>query len=165
MQLIDTALLESLTGKAKTSPRKRMNFNLHASLEDPVQRLFNAIEPGTYIRAHRHADPETFELFLMLRGSAVLLFFDDSGYVVERTDLSAQGPLFGVEIPPQTWHAMASREDGTIFFEVKKGPYVTPSGSNVASWAPAEGEKRAADFVAWYLNARIGDGPPLVIPG
>jgi cupin fold WbuC family metalloprotein len=163
MQQIDTTLLEELTKKTKNSPRKRMNYNLHGGPDDPVQRLCNAIESGTYIRPHRHSVPETFEIFVMLRGSAVLLFFDDSGYVIKRTELSDKGPVIGVEIPPQTWHAMASRENGTVFFEVKRGPYIPPSGSNVAAWAPAEGMKSASDFVAWYLNASIGDGPPVIL--
>lgn len=163
MRQINTTLLESLTEKAKNSPRKRMNFNLHAGPGDPVQRLCNAIEPRTYIRPHRHTAPETFEVFVMLRGSAVLLFFDDSGNVLERTELSARGTVIGAEIPPKTWHTTASRGSGTIFFEVKKGPYVLPSGNDVAAWAPADGEKGAVDFVAWYLNARVGDSPPPVI--
>jgi cupin fold WbuC family metalloprotein len=84
MKQIDGKLLDELTGKAKDSPRKRINFNLHDALSDPLQRLCNAIEPETYIRPHRHADPDTCEVFIMLRGSAVLLFFDDSARVIDR---------------------------------------------------------------------------------
>jgi len=53
---IDNKLLDDLTAKAVTSPRKRAHHNLHDALEDPVQRLCVSIEPGTYIRPHRHAD-------------------------------------------------------------------------------------------------------------
>lgn len=45
---IDNTLLDSLSEKARSSARKRMNFNLHPGLSDPVQRLCMAIEPGTY---------------------------------------------------------------------------------------------------------------------
>jgi cupin fold WbuC family metalloprotein len=122
MKQIDSVLLDELTGKAKDSPRKRMNFNLHDTLSDPLQRLCNAIEPETYIRPHRHADPDTGEFFVMLRGSAVLLFFDDIGLVIERSLLSAGGPVLAAEIPPKTWHSIAALESGTVFFEVKEGP-------------------------------------------
>lgn len=160
MKQIDSALLDALTRKAKDSPRKRMNFNLHQDRTDPVQRLCNAIEPETYIRPHRHADPATSEVFLLLRGSAALLLFDDSGQVTEQAVLSARGPLMAAEIPPATWHTMVSLESGTVFFEVKNGPYVQPARGNVAAWAPPEGDPSAARFVEWYRHAKTGNMPP-----
>jgi cupin fold WbuC family metalloprotein len=161
MKWIDSNLLDSLTQRAKTSQRQRMNYNLHPTPDDIVQRLFNAIEPDTYIRPHRHSDPMSFEIFLIVRGSAALLFFNDEGRILERKVLSAGGETIGVEIPANTWHAMASLEPGTVFFEVKKGPYVQPSGHNVADWAPEEGNPKAAKFVEWYRHAKAGDAPLL----
>lgn len=160
MKQIDDTLLDSLTRKAKDSPRKRAHHNLHQDPADPIQRLCVAIEPGTYIRPHRHASPDTFEVFMLLRGSAVFLVFDDDGMVRERSVLRAGGPVMAVEIPGKTWHAMASLEDGSIFFEIKQGPYVQPVQHNVASWSPAEGEPGATEFEAWYKTAMIGDTPP-----
>ena len=159
MKWIDIKQLDSLTQSAKGATRKRMNYNLHATSDDGVQRLFNAIEPDTYIRPHRHSDPSSFEVFLIIRGSAVLLFFNDEGRVLERKVLSAGGETIGVEIPADAWHAMASLESGTIFFEVKKGPYVRPCGRNVAGWAPEESSPEAAKFVDWYRHAKAGDAP------
>lgn len=162
MKQIDSPVLDSLTSRAKESPRQRAHHNLHPRLEDPLQRLCVAIEPGTYIRPHRHSDPETCEVFLMLRGSAALLFFHDSGAVAERVVLSAGGPVFAAEIPANTWHSMASLESGTVFFEVKQGPYAQPKDKNAAGWAPEEGHPAASRFVEWYGIAQIGDLPPLL---
>jgi cupin fold WbuC family metalloprotein len=160
MKQIDATILDSLTKQATGSVRKRAHHNLHARLDDPVQRLCVAIEPATYIRPHRHAEPATSEVFLLLRGSAALLFFDDSGAVTERAVLSATGPVFAAEIPAGTWHTIASLESGTIFFEVKQGPYTPPQDANVAGWAPPEGSPAAARFVEWYCHAKVGDGAP-----
>ena len=160
MKRITTSDLDQLSAEAAASPRKRAHRNLHPVLEDPVQRLSVAIEPGTYIRPHRHADPATWEVFLMLRGSAVFLSFDDAGTVVERTVISAAGPVRAIEIPAGAWHAIASLEKGSIFFEVKQGPYTAPVAGNSASWAPAEGDPRCARFEAWYREADIGARPP-----
>ena len=160
MKQIDGPLLDSLTQKAKDSPRKRAHHNLHPELNDPVQRLCVSIEPGTYIRPHRHASPDTFEVFLLLRGSAVFLVFDDDGRVLERLELSPGGPVIAVEIPPKTWHTLASLESGTVFFEVKQGPYVQPAQHNVAFWSPAEGDVGALSFESWYRKAQAGDVPP-----
>jgi cupin fold WbuC family metalloprotein len=157
---IDQSVLDALTTQAKESPRKRAHHNLHTRLDDPVQRLCVAIEPETYIRPHRHADPATSEVFLLLRGTATLLFFDDAGTVTERAVLSAKGPVFAAEIPPKTWHTIASLESGAIFFEVKQGPYAQPKDANSADWAPEEGAPAVARFVEWYGHAKVGDVPP-----
>src|SRR5512139_1239943 len=160
MKQIDKRLLDELTAKATASPRKRAHHNLHPVLEDPVQRLCVAIEPGTYIRPHRHADPPTWELFFLLRGTAVFLLFNDTGKVLERAVLDARGPLQAIEIPAAAWHAIVSLETGTIFLEVKQGPYAAPRDGNSATWAPAEGEPETAWYEAWYRSARVGDAPP-----
>lgn len=158
---IDIKLLDELTGKAVGSLRKRAHYNLHPVLEDPVQRLCVAIEPGTYIRPHRHADPLTWEVFLMLRGSAVFLAFDDAGNVLERIVLTAVGAVPAIEIPAGTWHSIASLERGSVFFEMKQGPYKAPVAANAAAWAPAEGDGECARFEAWYRTAQVGDRPPV----
>jgi len=160
LRSIDDRLLNELTAKAAASPRKRANHNLHARLDDPVQRLLNAIEPDTYIRPQRHAEPATFETMTLVRGSAVLLLFDDVGTVRERLELAADGPVRGAEIPPGAWHAIASLAPGTVFFEVKQGPYAAPKGADIASWAPAEGDPEVPRFLSWYRSARVGDTPP-----
>jgi cupin fold WbuC family metalloprotein len=160
MKSVTNRVLDELTARAAGLPRKRANYNLHERLDDPVQRLLNAIEPGTYIRPHRHGEPPTWEVFLLVRGSAVFLIFDDEGGVTERIELSSSGPVHGIEIAPNTWHTISSLEKGTVFFEVKKGPYVPPQTGNLASWAPAEGEPAARRLEDWFRTARVGDRPP-----
>jgi cupin fold WbuC family metalloprotein len=158
MKRITKDVLDGLSAEAAASPRKRAHHSIHPVLEDPVQRLCVAIEPGTYIRPHRHADPLTWEVFIMLRGSAVFLAFDDSGEVIKRIDLAAGGPVHAIEIPAGTWHSIASLEPGSVFFEVKQGPYKAPLGG---AWAPAEGGAECARFEAWYRKAQVGDLPPV----
>jgi len=157
LKSIDDRLLNELSEIAALSPRRRANHNLHLRLDDPVQRLLNAIEPDTYIRPQRHAEPATFEIISLVRGAAVVLVFNDDGTVLERLDLAADGPVRGAEVPPGAWHTIASLEPGTVFFEVKQGPYAPPQGIHVASWAPAEGDPDVPRFRSWYRSARPGD--------
>lgn len=159
MKRIDTTLLDSLTKQARESPRHRAHFNLHPELNDPVQRLCIAMEPGTYVRPHRHSDPETWEVLMILRGSLALTIFDEHGSVVERTILNAKGPVTAIEFPRNTLHAPVSLESGTIVFEIKQGPYKPIAEHNSASWAPAEGNPGAAQFLDWCRNAKAGDLP------
>ena len=68
MKLLDNATLTELLATAAASPRRRANHNIHPLLEGPVQRFFNAMQPGTYVRPHRHSTPPRWELFVVLRG-------------------------------------------------------------------------------------------------
>ena len=63
---INEQLLNEVTEKAVLTARLRMNHNLHASLDDKVQRLLNAMEPGTILPVHRHKD--TDETYIILPG-------------------------------------------------------------------------------------------------
>ncbi|MBR5399909.1 MAG: WbuC family cupin fold metalloprotein [Bacteroidales bacterium] len=43
-----------MTEQAKASPRLRMNLGFRNSAEDMLQRMLNAIAPGTVMPIHRH---------------------------------------------------------------------------------------------------------------
>ncbi len=49
MKIIDEQLLKEVSAQAKGSPRLRMNYNFHQSLEDKCHRMLNAVEPGTVV--------------------------------------------------------------------------------------------------------------------
>ena len=139
MKLIDTKTLLELSTEAATSTRLRRNLNLHPQLDDPVQRFCNAMEPGTYVRPHRHSQVDKWELFLALSGSVAVLTFDDVGKVIDRIELSANGPVFGIEIAEYTWHTLVSLEPGTVLFELKRGPYQPLTDKDFAQWAINKG--------------------------
>ena len=157
MKVIDQSLLAQVQAQAASRPRGRANHNLHPELEDPVQRLLNAMEPGTYVRPHRHLTPPRWELFLALSGSAAVLTFDGQGRVRHRHELAPDGPERGVEIPAGAWHTVVALAPGTVLFEVKQGPYVAPSDKGFAAWAPAEGEAGAAELERWLRHAGPGE--------
>lgn len=160
LRVIAEAELAALSEGAKSSVRLRKNLNIHPRLEDPVQRLFNAMEPGTYVRPHRHARAGGWELMLAVRGEFSLLAFDDAGVVVARADISAGADAAAVEIPAYTWHAVVVTAPGTVMFEVKPGPYCALDDKDFAPWAPTEGDPAASEFVRWYETARPADPPP-----
>lgn len=43
--IIDKDLLDKVSEQAKASPRLRMNYNFHQSLDDKCHRFLNAVEP------------------------------------------------------------------------------------------------------------------------
>ena len=52
--IIDQTILDDLSSQANASPRLRMNYIFHQSLEDKCHRFLNAVEPGTVVPIHRH---------------------------------------------------------------------------------------------------------------
>ena len=54
MKLITEGLLDKVTDQAKENSRLRMNYNFHDSMDAPIHRMLNALEPGTYLPPHRH---------------------------------------------------------------------------------------------------------------
>ena len=134
MKLITEELLDMVTAQAKENPRLRMNHNFHATMDAPIHRLLNALEPGTYLPPHRHTDKE--ETYLVLRGSLLAFFYDEEGNVTEKVRLNPSEGKYGLEIPPCTWHSIIALELGTVIFEIKKGPYQPLPLEDLAPWAP-----------------------------
>lgn len=122
MPLLCKSILEETTKKAVLSPRLRMNYNLHESFEDFVQRMFNALEPGTIVPIARH--PYSSETLIMLRGKLRVLIYDDNKNIIEDVVIAPNSENIGYHIPKGIWHKVESLEHGTICFETREGPYV-----------------------------------------
>lgn len=120
--VIDTELLDNITAQAKSSPRLRMNYNFHQSLDDKCHRFLNAVEPGTAVPIHRH--PTKDETFVLLRGRVVVYTYNEGGCVVESIELNPKEGDYDVNVPKGVWHNLDSLESGSVFFECKEGPFV-----------------------------------------
>jgi cupin fold WbuC family metalloprotein len=118
--IIDNKLLDEVSAKAKSSPRLRMNYNFHESLDSKAQRLLNALEPGTILPIHRHQ--HTAETYVLLRGKIEVQFYDETGAQTESFKLDPLEGNYGVQIPQDQWHTLVVVEPSVIF-EVKDGPY------------------------------------------
>lgn len=140
--------LAALTAAAQSNPRLRSHMNIHRSYEDPCQRLLNAVEPGSYIRPHRHPCASTNETLLAVRGRFLLAVFDDHGVVIAA---SAMGPGWGdavlCELPPDVWHTAISLESGSVLFEAKAGPFDPDRAKAFAPFAPEEGAPAASGYL------------------
>lgn len=118
--LINDELLDKVTAEAEASPRLRMNYNLHDSLDAKAQRLINVLLPGTPLPIHRHR--HTVETYAILRGKMFVVFYNDLGAQVERFLLDSTIGNYGVQIPKGQWHGIEVIEPSAIL-EVKDGPY------------------------------------------
>jgi cupin fold WbuC family metalloprotein len=147
VKIIDDSLLDGLTAAARQNPRLRQNYNIHETFEEPCQRLLNAVEPGSYVRPHRHLDPPRPETFIVLRGRLAAFVFGDDGRIERMVIMTADGQARGVDIPAGAWHTVLSLERGTVCFETKPGPYLPLADKDWAPWAPAEGSPEARSYL------------------
>lgn len=141
VQLINNELLRGLHEKAKSSERRRMNFDLRTTAQDTSQRMLNALEVGTKVPIHRHL--KTSETVICLEGCLDWVFY------VELPNMDAGGPIHdgetaadeinfreiarfrvcpregihGIQVPQATWHSVIVHEPSTIL-EAKDGAYV-----------------------------------------
>ena len=133
LQVLDERALDDLADRARNAPRRRQNLNLHPALSDPIQRLFNAGEPGTYVRPHRHR-PGRWELVSVQRGQI------DTLALRRRRQGDGALRLGGRQLHPKSpaplWHSYVFVVPGTIALEIKPGPYDMALDKEFAAWAP-----------------------------
>ena len=154
---LDNTLFDDLIQQAKQSPRKRSHFNLHQSLEEPVQRLCIGLVKGTYVRPHYHPQANKWELLMCLQGTVGLVIFDREGQILDRYTLGPNETISATESEANTWHTVYPISDEAIIFEVKEGPYTPTEPSDFAAWSPPEGDTAVTDFLDWVETAKAGE--------
>jgi cupin fold WbuC family metalloprotein len=135
---IDKNLTGKITEQAIASPRRRKNYNFHRFQGDTLQRLINAMEPGTYVHPHKHESPDKREAFLVLTGTLLVVEFDCFGNIVDHIILNQGLGNYGSEIAERTYHTIISLEKGSVAYEAKDGPYDPADDKCFAPWAPLE---------------------------
>ncbi|WP_207264050.1 WbuC family cupin fold metalloprotein [Desulfovibrio sp. Huiquan2017] len=151
-----TSLTLSLVGKllaqSRQSPRKRMLQKLHKTHEATAHRMFNAMQPGTYITPHRHLDPPKDETLLVMAGAMLFIRFTDEGEIAEQLLLQPGTETFGVDVAPHVYHTYVPLKQDTLVFECKTGPYDRESDKDIPDWAPREGSPEAEAYLLELLK-------------
>ena len=55
LNIFNNDLFSGANRASRESPRKRIIQPIHSGPSDLLQRMLNSLQPGTYIRPHRHA--------------------------------------------------------------------------------------------------------------
>jgi cupin fold WbuC family metalloprotein len=121
IEIIDKNLMNEVSEQAKASPRLRMNYNFHKSLDEKCHRMLNAVEPGTEIPIHRH--PTKDETFVILKGKVKVTTYNYKGVLKDYVILSQEIGQYGVNISKNVWHTIEAIES-SMLFECKEGPFV-----------------------------------------
>ena len=149
-QVISKDQIDALSLRAQALPRRRVNWNLHASPQDAVHRFLNVMLHGTFVAPHRHITPPKPESFVVLEGEVAVIQFGEDGSIDE---ITLAGPdtaprIYGIDLAAGVWHTLVVLSSVATIFEVKPGPYVADSDKHFAPWAPLEGDPSASEYLA-----------------
>ena len=146
---ISESLLEGAITVSQSSSRRRVIQPFHRAETSDLHRMFNAVQPDSYIPPHRHLDPPKAESWIVLRGALAFFTFDEHGKIEECLEIRAGGPVFGVDLEPGVYHTFVALEPDTVVFEVKSGPYSPTNDKSFPEWAPLEGANDVQAYMAW----------------
>lgn len=137
---------------SRESPRKRMIQRLHKDNDAGVHKMFNGLQPGTYITPHRHLHPAKTETIMVVSGAMLFVEFTDEGELKDHILLQPGTETFGVDVAPHVFHTYVALKPDTLIFEVKDGPYERSSDKDIPVWAPVEGTNEAEPFLLGLLK-------------
>ncbi len=164
MTIIDDGLVTQKCADAAANYRHREIHYFHTGDADTLHRMLNALQPGSYIRPHRHCAPDKGESIFILRGQLGVVLFGPDGSVADEDFvlLDAQQGVFGVDIRAEAWHTILALTPDTVIFEAKPGPYVRSTDKGWPDWAPTPDAPEAPNYfmdLEDRLRARFGLQP------
>ncbi|WP_244148935.1 WbuC family cupin fold metalloprotein [Desulfonatronum thioautotrophicum] len=151
-------MLRQKAADANRNTRLREIHVLHQDDADPLHRMLNALQPGTYARPHRHLDPPKSEGFVILQGTAGIVLFEEHGEEISEEYIlldQARGELIA-DVRPGVWHTLLALAPDTVLYEVKPGPYSAVTDKDFAPWTPGADSDAAGEYLG-DLERRFRD--------
>jgi cupin fold WbuC family metalloprotein len=149
---LDKHLLAEMNNKSRVAKRKRAHYTFHKTDDDTLQRMLNAMQPGTYLQPHKHENPDKREVFLVLTGKFLVVEFEENGNITDHMILDANSHQYAAEIAERVYHTVICLAPDSIAYEIKDGPYRPIDDKNFASWAPKEGDPDCAVYIDKILK-------------
>ena len=110
---------------------------------------------GQYIRPHKN----TFSAksWQVVEGKLAFLRFSNSGELIDHIFMSSitDGDAFMVRLSESFFHTLIPITTKTVIVETILGPF---TGTTYASWAPIEGDTKAAESYLKHYCQKIGIG-------
>lgn len=138
--------LRELCSLANENERKRMRLCAHFSPEDLVHEMFIVHPRNAYVHPHKHMGKT--ESMLVLQGEVDFFTFDESGIIIEITEMGevGSGKVFYHRMSESIYHTLLIHSKVLVFLEVTSGPF-RREDTVLAPWAPnTEDEKGIKEF-------------------
>jgi cupin fold WbuC family metalloprotein len=146
--------IEVLRQAVRNTPKRRVRINAHPGSDDELHEMIIAIEPGSYIRPHKH--PGKSEAFHIIEGQVDIVVFSEAGEVERIVSLAAKGGRhpFYYRMSTPHFHTLIIRSDLLVVHEITNGPFL-PTGTIYAAFAPEEGDTASAAVFQANLVKRV----------
>jgi cupin fold WbuC family metalloprotein len=146
--------IEVLRQAVRKTPKRRVRINAHPGSDDKLHEMIIAIEPGSYIRPHKH--PGKSEAFHIIEGQVDIVVFSEAGEVERIVSLAAKGGRhpFYYRMSTPHFHTLIIRSDLLVVHEITNGPFL-PTGTIYAAFAPEEGDTASAAIFQTNLIKRV----------
>src|SRR5262249_16423977 len=135
---------------ARATGAPSLRICLHRRPDAVLHDMIVLARDSAYTVPYKHVAKD--ETYHVLRGRAVLAFFDDAGTVVDRFTLDPVAmPV--ARVGAGQFHTLFPTTDMFVFHESRQGPF-EPAGDAVnAPWAPPPSERAAG---VEYLRSGLG---------
>jgi cupin fold WbuC family metalloprotein len=154
VKIVDQEKMEVLLAESRQSQRKRASLCLHTEKSDLIQRIVMALQPETYMQAHKHESPAKRELFTIYQGEVVIILFTKDGEIANIYKMSPN-TIRTIEISAGVYHSLVALKPDTLLFETKDGPWESvETDKQFAPWMPVEESEEAKEYLK-YLKAKI----------
>ena len=146
--------IEVLRQAVRKTPKRRVRINAHPGSDDELHEMIIAIEPGSYIRPHKH--PGKSEAFHIIEGQVDIVVFSEAGEVERIVSLAAKGGRhpFYYRMSTPHFHTLIIRSDLLVVHEITNGPFL-PTGTIYAAFAPEEDDTASAAVFQANLVKRV----------
>ncbi len=136
---IDRTLVEELKTASKEVAGRNVRICLHEGPHSVIQDMIVYSGKNAYYRPHRHLSGE--ESYLAIDGKAVVIFFDSSGAITQKQELSPDAVFF-LRVSAGQFHSVIPLTEAFIYHEYRVGPF-SPGATEFAPWSPDEKDKNA----------------------
>ncbi|MEZ5197154.1 MAG: WbuC family cupin fold metalloprotein [Bacteroidales bacterium] len=147
MDKFDNNHFNKIVEASTTAPRKRFHHFFNTSPDDLLQSIYIAMQPGTYVRPHKHQSPDKREIFVAFTGRFLILQFDDRGIITDHIILDPTTNNFSIEIEPRIYHTVFCLAPDSVGIDIKNGPFSPINDKNFAPWAPKEDESGCLEYI------------------
>lgn len=155
VKILSRIEVDAALGCASLLSRRRKPILLNNTFDEVPQVFINCLTKNTYIRPHKHRHPSQIEYFSIITGSALVIFFDSNGTVLDKFELSSSGVVV-VKIPHELYHTVMPISD-CAFTEVRGSAYCPDSDKEFALWSPEEFDSGVQQYYNQLITAQKGE--------
>ncbi len=155
---VDQAQMAALKTQAARNPRHRARLCSHKDNADRLHEMLIVLTGAVYIRPHKHLNKA--ESFHVVEGSAIVIFFDESGAIQEVIHVgdAASGRPFYFRNDDPRYHTQIITSDFLAFHETTNGPF-NRADTIFAPWSPEETDTAACAAFVEKLRREVAAMP------